>query len=315
MEMDKKRILLITVTVFLSAMLVSVILFQELVIFLNVLIMGVIVIVLPFSIYQFIEFKRIKNCEDEFPNFLRDLAEAKRSGLSLIQAIRSCSKSDYGALTQEIVRLNNKLTWNIQLKDVLKEFGEKFKKSSIISHTILIISQMEESGGKTEDIMDSLADNIESIREVQMEKRTLMNQHVMSMYAIFFIFFGISVALIKFLIPLMEVQEEMGGIGIGSLGTFGGSPCQVCIGVNSGECITCNIFFTTCSIFNFGSNSSPKCYYKSLYFFMIIIQGIFSGLVAGQISSDSIIAGVKHSLIMTVSGFVLFLSVSSIGII
>ena len=268
---------------------------------------------MPYSIFQFIEFRKLKNCENEFPNFLRDLAEAKRTGLSIIQAINNCSKSDYGLLTKDIQKLNNQLTWNIPLKKVLENFRKTFRRSSIISHSALVISQIEESGGKTEDIMESLADNIESIKEAQAEKKLLMNQHVMTMYALFFIFFGISIALIKFLTPLFTTQEEIGGLGI--IGSFGGNPCQMCINSISSSCITCNIFFSFCSAFNFGAQTSVTCYYKSLFFVMIMIQGIFSGLIAGQISSDSIVAGVKHSLIMVISSFILFLTVSTIGLI
>ena len=45
------------------------------------------------------------------------------------------------------------------------------------------------------------------------------------------------------------------------------------------------------------------CYYNALFVLMAVVQGIFSGLVAGQIGEGSVSAGVKHSIIMTIAGF------------
>jgi flagellar protein FlaJ len=320
MELNEKNTILIGIAAMIIVSALAMLMTRSMVIFFNVVIIGTVSIVVPFSLYQFAELKKIKNCEDEFPNFLRDLAEAKRSGLSVVQGIQTCAKSDYGALTPEIVKINNQLSWNIPMRTVLERFRKKFSRSNVINYSILIITQMEESGGKTEDIMDSLADNIENIKETEAEKKVLMNQHIMSMYAIFFIFFGISVALIKFLIPLVSIGYGEGTSSNSLEGTdimqmIGGNPCQQCAIADEGSCLSCNIFFGVCYTFGFGEASSAGCYYKSLFFLMIIIQGIFSGLVAGQIGSDSLIAGIKHSLIMTVSGFVMFLIASILGLI
>jgi flagellar protein FlaJ len=44
------------------------------------------------------------------------------------------------------------------------------------------------------------------------------------------------------------------------------------------------------------------CYYNGLFVVMVAVQGIFSGLVAGQLGEGSVIAGVKHSMIMFIIG-------------
>jgi hypothetical protein len=131
------------------------------------------------------------------------------------------------------------------------------------------------------------------------------------MYAIFYIFLGISLALISFLLKFPEIPgaEQLEVLPIGR------SPCEGCINSQAGICFVCNIFFHLCKSFEFGIASSPRCYYNAMFMLMIIIQGIFSGLIAGLVGSNSIIAGVKHSLIMSISGFIVFLIVSQLGII
>jgi flagellar protein FlaJ len=48
---------------------------------------------------------------------------------------------------------------------------------------------------------------------------------------------------------------------------------------------------------------------------MAVVQGIFSGLVAGQIGEGSVTAGLKHSSIMTLSGFGILLFLLKAGMI
>jgi len=309
--MDRNLILIISVAV--SLILLTVLLvFQDVVLFISILILVVIFTLLPYSFIRFLEFRRIKSAEREFPKFLHDLAEAKRSGLSLIQAINSCAGTDYGALTKDVIKLKHQLSWNIPLKTVLENFRRNFAKSGVINYATMVLEQVEESGGNTEDIMDSLANNIESLKEAEEERKSLMSQHVTSMYAIFFIFLGIVIAVIKFMTPLIQSQQEIGGYG--GVTIIAGNPCNVCIGTNIAGCEICELFFGMCTLFGFGAIESVNCYFKSLYFIMTIIQGVFSGIIIGQISSNSVVAGIKHSLVLTLSAIFLFITLSLAGI-
>ena len=307
-ELNEKNIIVVSSIAFILILVLASFVYKNIALFINLLIIGIMVLVLPYSIYKFIKFQKIRNCEMNFPIFLRDIAAAKRSGLTLIQAIRSCATSDYGALTPYIVRLNNQLSWNVTLKEALENFRNRLKESNIISQAVLAISQIEESGGKSEDILDSLADNLEGIKEAELEKSTLMSQHIMAVYAIFFIFLGISIALISFMLKFPEIP------GTSEMPTllFGQSPCKPCLTSKADVCIFCHLYFNICDAFNLGKREHARCYYNAVFLLMIIIQGVFSGLIAGQIGSNSIAAGVKHSLIMGVTGFIVFLIAASL---
>ncbi len=281
----------------------------------NIIIVGLLVIAIPYFIYQFFEFKKIKAYEDQFPNFLRDLSGSLFAGLSMIQAIQSLANSNYGELTKEIKKINNQISWNIPMEDVLASFSDRMKRSEVISMSLMVMSQAQKSGGDMQNILGSLADNIEKIKDVESEKRTLLGQQVTMMYAIFFIFIGISITLIMFLVPLLQSNAitQMGSIG--GLGGGDVNPCQICVDNPDPGCFSCGIITHVSNTFSFGGVNDPQSYYKSLFFLMIIIQGVCSGLVAGQIGSDSVVGGIKHSLIMVVSGFVVFLAAAGLGFI
>ncbi|MBI2971225.1 MAG: type II secretion system F family protein [Candidatus Aenigmarchaeota archaeon] len=278
----------------------------------NLIFIAIIILTAPYSIYKFFEFKRVRAFESEFPNFLRDLAESQRAGLSILQSIQLAARSDYGSLTHEVKKMDNQLSWNVPLEKVLNNFIVRMKNSRIISRSVMVILESNKSGGNIEDTMESLAGNIEMLRDVQEEKNTLMNQQVLMMYAIFFIFLGITIALIKFLIPLVQTQSES---GIGLVKGTNSNPCFECISSASGACVGCNTFFSVSALMDFGEKTDPSAYYKSLFFIMIIVQGFFTGLIAGQIGSDSIAAGVKHSAILLITGVSIFLITVRTGIV
>ncbi len=280
--------------------------------FVNLLIVAIVIAVVPFSIVKFIGFRRTQRFEEEFPNFLRSVAEAQMAGLSTLQAIRAAAKSEYGSLTKEIIKLDKQISWNVPLETALSKFSKRTR-SKLIERSVLVIIQANKSGGNVENIMNSLATNIEENRNVQEEKAALMSQQVMMMYAIFFIFLGICIALVKFLVPIMETQKEVGAAGVGGL--FGGNPCLPCIDGGGPDCVSCNLFLAIGSAFEFGDIRDIATYYKALFFSMVMIQGLFSGLVAGQIASDSVTAGTKHSMIMMSSGLLVFMVVIKVGLI
>jgi flagellar protein FlaJ len=315
MEINAKNIIIVSGLGCVIILALAFLLATETALFANLMILAILVAVVPYTVYEFFEFKKITQYEREFPSFLRDLSESQRAGLSTIQAIETAARSDYGSLTKEIRKMNNQLSWNVPLEKVLMNFMKRVKKSNVINKAVTIIIQANRSGGDIEDIMAALANNIESIKEVQEEKSTLMRQQVIMMYAIFFIFLGITIILVKFLVPLIQSQTEIGESGFGIIESFQPNPCYYCIDNPDISCSGCAIFFGMSDAFGFGGRETVGSYYKSLFFSMILIQGFFSGLIAGQIGSDSIVAGLKHSFILLFSGVLIFIVSNRIGII
>ncbi len=289
---------------------IAIIFHEDFVLSSNLVLIAIILITVPYSLYRFFDFRRIREYEKEFPAFLRDIAESMRAGLSLIQSIHIAAKSDYGSLSGDIKKIDNQLSWNVPLDKALKNFSDRVGKSKIIVRSIMVIRQANKSGGRIEDAMDSLANNIELLRDVQAEKSALLNQQVMMMYAIFFIFLGITIALVRFLTPLLQTQSTFELIKSASP-----NPCQSCIDSADAACIGCSAFFAVSTTFGFGEKTEAGSYYRSVFFVTILVQGIFSGLIAGQIASDSVIAGFKHSMVMLLTGVPIFIFAIRAGII
>ncbi|MBU5557539.1 MAG: type II secretion system F family protein [Candidatus Aenigmatarchaeota archaeon] len=265
----------------------------------NLLLLAAAIGFVPWIVLTYMEMQRVRVIEDQMPAFMLDLAETQKAGLTLPDALRVAAKTDYGRLTPEIKRINDQVSWGVPLPDALEAFGERMKRSTIIGRIVRIINESYMSGGDIARTMEATAADIIAVKEAEKERQSIMAEHVAVMYAIYFIFIGIIVGLSKTLLPMLQLNVQTAAIG-GILAFQ--DPCIVCTMPNPPiTCISCVTFGVICSMFGLGAGTT--CYYRALFMLMAVIQGIFSGLVAGQIGEGKVIAGLKHSLIMTGVGF------------
>ena len=273
----------------------------------NLILLGAIIGTVPYAFFSYFEFKKIRSMEDQLPLFLLDLSEAQKIGMTLPDALRQVGKTDYGKLTEEINKIDYQLSWGIPTQEAMSNFAKRLEKSKMIGRVVRIINEAYSSGGDIARTMESTASDITAIKQAEKERKSITYEHMIIMYAIYFIFIGIVIGLSQTLIPLMNLNVNS---GMTSIMTFG-DPCETCRTNPSINCINCSIFSVVCQMFAI----NKSCYYYALFLLMAVIQGIFSGLVAGQIGEGSVTAGLKHSSIMTLSGFGILLFLLKAGMI
>jgi flagellar protein FlaJ len=262
----------------------------------NMILMSTFIIFVPQMILTYIQYKRLKEMEMRFPDFLRDLVESIKAGLPLHKAIIIAGDTNYGPLSDEIKKMSNQLTWNVPVISVLEQLKKRMRKSPELEKTIRIIIETYKSGGDTDKILDSLSTTLNTLHETQKERESMLKQYVVAMYAISFVFIFIVVAINKLMVPIFE---NLGGAtsSTSPIGLLGSSPCAPCQFQKGLQCTPCNIYSLICSILR-TNTTDVGCYYLGLFFSMSFIQAIFSGLVAGQIGEGNVRAGIKHSLIL-----------------
>lgn len=230
----------------------------------------------PYLVYQYFEYARMRAIEEKFPEFLRNLAEAQRSGINLSQAIYMARKTDYGPLSQEIGKMADQISWGVPFPKVIEHMENRLSASTLMKRAMVIIKEAYRAGGNIADVMDSVSTNAVMIKDLEAERQSKLSQQVLVMYVIFFIFLGMLIVLQKVLAPLFVMQ---------SVGTqSGGAP------------------FLALSA---GGQFGPS-YYRGIFLNMVLIQGLFSGLIAGQLGEGKALAGLKHSAIMLVAGLAIF---------
>ncbi len=223
----------------------------------------------PWFLVRYSEYQRIKTMEERFPDFLRDLSEARRAGMTLPHAIRFVSKLDYSHLSVEIKKMSDMISWGVSFEKALTMFSKRCKTKHVQRSSSIII-EADRSGGNITNILDSVSKYSRMMREIEKEQAGTMKGYTIIIYVAFLVFIAIIIILVKLLIT------GIGGVsGISSMG--GGM---------------------------MGSAKMEE--FKTLLFQMSIVQGVFTGLVAGKVGEGSILEGIKHSVIMVIMAIIAF---------
>jgi len=231
-----------------------------------------IVAVIPPSAYLYAEQKRVRKADDEFPLLLRDLAQAKRAGLTLIDSFTLTAEGNYGVLTKGLKTLTYHLTWGIPFEDALRMFAKRYP-TRIIKRSVEIVIEGYQVGGDVGEILKVAADDVMELRSLEKRRISDMGQYIIIVYVTFFVFLGVLVVLYHSFIPMMvQAAEKVEGTGMG--GSF-----MAIIDV-----VTMKMLFFHCGI----------------------IQGICAGLVAGKLGEGKVIAGLKHATVLALATFVIF---------
>jgi len=94
----------------------------------------------PIGFYFHSKEKKLDKIEDKYPDFLRDLAEFWRGGLSMTTAVDTLSQGEYGALDDEVQKMATQLSWGVAFTDVLNMFKERVKSTPLFMLSIPVIN-------------------------------------------------------------------------------------------------------------------------------------------------------------------------------
>ena len=209
--------------------------------------------------------------DKRIPDFLIDLSEAGRTGITLTRAIELTAKKKYGPLSSELQRVITFMSWGRSLEDGLKEFGERVD-TKLARRSAILIMETNRSGGDVQVILETVSSHIGELQNIEMERRTMLRPYVGIVYIAFFIFILIDIMLVRtFFAEIDNLQTLMTESG----------------GLFAGEAIKLSQV-------------------ERIMFHLSLIEGFFGGLIAGKMGEGSMGAGLKHSLVMMVSGFFIF---------
>jgi flagellar protein FlaJ len=156
------------------------------------------------------EYRKIKDLELHFPNFMRDVTQAINVGMSLPRAIENASANDYGRLSPYVKEMSAKLDWGIPFEKVLTSFAEKAR-SKTIARSVKGIIEAHNSGGTIGTVLQAMTVSVRELENIKRERATRVYGQMVTGYFIYFLFLGIMLALARFLIPpLLAFQVTPG---------------------------------------------------------------------------------------------------------
>lgn len=137
-------------------------------------------VVPPAIVHQKIAGKKA-SMERGISNFLRDLTETRKTGLSPEACINNLSDRDYGAFSKELRKMSSDIGWGIPMRNVIMAFVKKTK-SWMSQIVMFLLLEAVDVGGGTISMIESLARFNNMTQEVEKEKRMSVRPYMMMPY-------------------------------------------------------------------------------------------------------------------------------------
>ena len=244
--------------------------------------LGLLSIAMPFLSDIVKENKRQQEVEEKFLEFVRALSNSVKAGIPVPKSIKMISGADYGSLTPHVKKLARQLEWGRPLRDALMTFA-KDTKNKLIKKSVVIVIEAEKSGGNIQVVLSAVTSSVLQMKKIKEERKSMVFAQILQGYIVFFIFIGIMIVLMVYLLPQLE---GTGGMIVGqTLGDTGGG-----------------MFGTDNDL----TIAPSQLDYDVIFTALILIQGFFAGLIVGKFSEGEFKYGIKHALIMIVGGYLLF---------
>ena len=114
-------------------------------------------------------------------NFLRDLTETRKTGLSPEACIKNLSTRDYGAFSPELRKMSSDIGWGIPMRNVIMDFVKKTR-SWMSQIVMFLLLEAVDVGGGTISMIESLARFNNMTQEVEKEKKMSIRPYMIMPY-------------------------------------------------------------------------------------------------------------------------------------
>jgi len=227
------------------------------------------------GVYEFRRLRRIRKIDDRFPDFVRDMAESRRAGMTFTKAIMYSAKGNYGSLTPEIQKIARQISWGSSVDNALSAFAKRVN-TKLIRRTVSLIIEASRSGGNVADVLDAASTDARELKLIDAERRAGMLSYVAVIYVGMGVFLMILIILTKNLIPSMVGE---GAVGLGE---------------------------ATSKVGSTGTGGITQQAITKVFYYGAMIQCMGMGLVAGVFEDGKLVAGIKHIFIMALVCWITF---------
>jgi len=231
----------------------------------------------PYGFYKSAQMKKVRDIEVRLPEFLRDVAEAGRFGMTLAQAIKVSSRGRYGKLTPEIRRMAAQIDWGVPASEAMRLFAERVD-TPLVRRMTSIIIKANDAGGSVSDVLTMVAHDARESMLNQAERKMAMSTYTVVIYVAFAVFIATIFILNSTFLPKMTEAGQMVAEGAEKAGVDTSGLATIKVGV------------------------IPTI--QMLFIVSVLIHAFGDGILAGVLADGQISSGLKHSFIMMLIGIV-----------
>ncbi len=236
------------------------------------LVLAVFITIIPLAFFHEAKNRRKKKMQKSIPDFLKKLASTNETGMTLRDSIKLMARSDSGSLTKEIKMIWRDINWGLNVNDSLIRFANRIR-TQVVARSFTLITKANESSGDIGEVLLVASRDASSEQDMNRERSMSMMIYIVIIYISFLVFVGvIYVISTTFLSEMANAGEQMAASGTQS-GFLGSFDLEA---------------------------------YTQLFKHASLIQGLSSGLMAGAMGEGSVMAGLKHAIIMVTIGYLIF---------
>jgi archaeal flagellar protein FlaJ len=237
-------------------------------------VLGLLCMIAPYGFAMTAKLRRIAKIEERLPDFLRDVAEAGRFGMTLPDAIVVASTGRYGLLTDEIKKMASQLEWGVPVATALRLFEERVP-TPLVQRVVSIVTRANEAGGNVADVLTMVAHDTRESQLAQQSRQISMLTYVTVIYISFFVFLVTIYIMAAVFLPQMITAGQ--GVASSSLAGSGGV--------------------------SLAFNYVPILFLAFLV--AVIVHAVGDGVMAGVLFNGRVAEGLQHATIMLVTGWLI----------
>ena len=168
----------------------------------DIVVFSVLIAIVPLSFLDLKESSRVNSIENALPNFFRDVAGMRESGMTLPGAIHLISSSEYGALTPYIRKLDYQMSWNFQFIEAIKSMGNDLR-NPLVERSVDLIARATEAGGDIVEVLRAAGrDSLEYI-SLKTDRKNNMIIYVVIILVAFAVFLFVIYVLVTAFLKTM----------------------------------------------------------------------------------------------------------------
>lgn len=237
-------------------------------------VLGLLAFIAPFGFAMTAKLRRIAKIEERLPDFLRDVAEAGRFGMTLPDAIVVASTGRYGLLSDEIKKMASQIEWGVPVAQALDLFEQRVP-TPLVQRVVSIVTRANEAGGNVADVLTMVAHDTREAQLAQQARQIAMLTYVTVIYISFFVFLVTIYIMAAVFLPQMVTA----GCGVSSSSLAGSGGVSLA--------------------FNF----VPILFLA--FMVAVIVHAVGDGIMAGVLFNGRLAEGLQHATIMLASGWLI----------
>ena len=229
---------------------------------------SVLLTLVPSAILDFKHQRWISSIEDQMPLLVRGVAESQETGMTLIRALEKVV--DNKMVSGPLSKEVKQLVIEMSWGTSFEDALTHFKNrinSPIVNRFCVLVLEASRSGGTIKKVFTATSGFMEEMKEIDRDTNAQMKPYIIVIYAAFAVFIITAILLVRSFFAPMEGSEQI--------------MSNVAVGGTSG--------------------------FKDFFYQNMIVSALTGGLMAGKIGERRVAGGMKHSILLLVGGYLIFL--------